>query len=89
MQKPPFPGVSECKYRIRTHDRALTITVFTDIGAVGTVIFLCLKIGALGGDKTEIIRESKGEVPLSQILSRARREKINSPSVVREVCIEE
>jgi len=41
------------------------------------------------GDKTEITRESKGEVPLSQILSRARREKINSPSVVREVCIEE
>lgn len=40
MQKPPFPGVSECKYRIRTHDRALTITVFTDIGAVGTVIFV-------------------------------------------------
>ena len=34
--KPPFLGVSECKY-----DRALTITVFTDIGAVGTVIFLC------------------------------------------------
>ena len=31
------------------------------------------------GDKTEITRESKGEVPLSQILSRARREKINSP----------
>lgn len=41
------------------------------------------------GDNTEITRESKGEVPLSQILSRARREKINSPSVVREVCIEE
>ena len=41
------------------------------------------------GDKTEITRESKGEVPLSQILSRVRREKINSPSVVREVCIEE
>ena len=53
------------------------------------MIFLCLKIEALGGDKTEITRESKGEVPLSQILSRARREKINSPSVVREVCIEE
>ena len=34
------------------------------------------------GDKTEITRESKGEVPLSQILSRARREKINSPSGV-------
>ena len=31
------------------------------------------------GDKTEITRESKGEVTLSQILSRARREKINSP----------
>ena len=27
------------------------------------------------GDNTEITRESKGEVPLSQILSRARREK--------------
>ena len=26
--------------RVRTPDRALTITVFTDIGAVGTVIFL-------------------------------------------------
>ena len=31
------------------------------------------------GDNTEITRESKGEVTLSQILSRARREKINSP----------
>ena len=39
--KPPFLGVSECKYGVRTPDRALTITVFTDIGAVGTVIFLC------------------------------------------------
>lgn len=39
MQKPPFPGASECKYGVRTPDRALTITVFTDIGAVGTVIF--------------------------------------------------
>ena len=26
---------------VRTPDRALVITVFTDIGAVGTVIFLC------------------------------------------------
>jgi len=43
VQKPPFPGVSECKYRIRTPDRALTITVFTDIGAVGTVIFLYIR----------------------------------------------
>ena len=41
VQKPPFPGASECKYGVRTPDRALTITVFTDIGAVGTVIFLC------------------------------------------------
>ena len=41
VQKPPFPGASECKYGVRTTDRALTITVFTDIGAVGTVIFLC------------------------------------------------
>ena len=31
------------------------------------------------GDNTKITRESKGEVTLSQILSRARREKINSP----------
>ena len=31
------------------------------------------------GDGTGVARESKGEVPLSQILSRARREKINSP----------
>ena len=31
------------------------------------------------GDNTEITSESKGEVSLSQILSRARREKINSP----------
>ena len=40
MQKPPFPGASECKYGVRSTDRALTITVFTDIGAVGTVIFV-------------------------------------------------
>ena len=37
--KPPFLGVSECKYGVRTPDRALAITVFTDIGAVGTVFF--------------------------------------------------
>lgn len=41
--KPPFLGVSECKYGVRTPDRALTITVFTDIGAVGTVIFCALE----------------------------------------------
>ena len=29
--------------RVRTPDRALTITVFTDIGAVGTVIFLYIR----------------------------------------------
>ena len=45
--KPPFLGVSECKYGVRTPDRALTITVFTDIGAVGTVIFLCPHEGIL------------------------------------------
>ena len=33
--------------RVRTPDRALTITVFTDIGAVGTVIFLCAHEGIL------------------------------------------
>ena len=43
VQKPPFPGASECKYGVRTTDRALTITVFTDIGAVGTVIFLYIR----------------------------------------------
>ena len=42
--KPPFLGVSECKYGVRTPDRALAITVFTDIGAVGTVIFLCVNM---------------------------------------------
>ena len=47
------------------------------------MIFLCLKIEALGGDKTEITRESKSQVPLSQILSRARREKINSPGKIQ------
>ena len=41
--KPPFLGVSECKYGVRTPERALTITVFTDIGAVGTVIFLYIR----------------------------------------------
>lgn len=45
--KPPFLGVSECKYGVRTPDRALAITVFTDIGAVGTVIFLCPHEGIL------------------------------------------
>ena len=40
--KPPFLGVSECKYGVRTPDRALAITVFTDIGAVGTVFFYIL-----------------------------------------------
>ena len=45
------------------------------------MIFLPENRGFMG-DNTEITRESKGEVPLSQILSRARREKINSPSGV-------
>ena len=45
------------------------------------MIFLPENRGFMG-DNTEITRESKGEVSLSQILSRARREKINSPSGV-------
>lgn len=64
--KPPFLGVSECKYGVRTPDRALTITVFTDIGAVGTVIFLCVNMRFLTIEP-EITMNCKDEVTCREI----------------------
>ena len=52
--------------RVRTPDRALTITVFTDIGAVGTVIFLCVNMRFLTIEP-EIAMNCKDEVTCREI----------------------
>ena len=52
--------------RVRTPDRALAITVFTDIGAVGTVIFLCVNMRFLTIEP-EITMNCKDEVTCREI----------------------